>query len=392
MKFLSLLSVVFFCQSAFCDEQTAELMELIHNLEDHSEASGTELNSFLVAAGDEEATAALINRVDEEHQMTPLQYAILHRAEPSAVRMLLEYGGDMAITDAEGQTGLHYAALTNFEDTTQAILDFIGEEPSYVDDVNNFGQTALHMAVRNPSQWDLIRELHRLRANPFILDPERTAFEIAREPGHEGALEILLDEYRLIAHEAVIEDDLELLGQAIESNFGVHEFDAYGYLPVHEAAHLGRVDALEMLVRAFPEMLEIPDREGNSPLVRAIYANQHETVFRLLALGANPMLAVDQFDLVFEEIAYSEGHSELGDALRDYRQQFNFLGVLNFAVSATQATILNVMAMAHNYVFEIGNNLANLYMAYIAFQTNKKDSQRISMGCGWECRKWRRWL
>lgn len=84
-------------------------------------------------------------------------------------------------------------------------------------------------------------------------------------------------------------------------------------IPMHQAASRGNVTWLKVLLN-LGAWIEAPDRDGVSPLLRAIQTNEDEAAFFLLERGANPNRQSKDMNNPFME-AVSKGKQKLAEAM-----------------------------------------------------------------------------
>ncbi len=115
---------------------------------------------------------------------------VTKRRDITWLRFLLGKGADASIGDRQGVTPLMHAALINFADGAQELID--GKAP--VDQANRRGETALILAVQNKNAA-VVRLLVRSRANPDKADhiAGMSARDYAKRDDRTGQILAILD-------------------------------------------------------------------------------------------------------------------------------------------------------------------------------------------------------
>ncbi|OWQ94479.1 ankyrin repeat domain-containing protein [Sphingopyxis witflariensis] len=131
----------------------------------------------------------LVNTRHPENGETAL-IIVTKRRDISWLRFLISKGADPAIGDRQGMTPLMHAALLNFADGAQDLLD---RKPP-VDQTNRRGETALILAVQSKNAA-MVRLLVRSGANPDRADhiAGMSARDYAKRDDRTGQLIALLD-------------------------------------------------------------------------------------------------------------------------------------------------------------------------------------------------------
>ena len=115
---------------------------------------------------------------------------VTKRRDITWLRFLMGKGADASIGDRQGVTPLMHAALINFADGAQELID--GKAP--VDQTNRRGETALILAVQNKNTA-VVRLLVRSRANPDKADhiAGMSARDYAKRDDRTGQILAILD-------------------------------------------------------------------------------------------------------------------------------------------------------------------------------------------------------
>ncbi len=155
--------------------------------------------AFLQAVDDRDGTkatdalnddASLINTRHPDSGETALAI-VTKRRDATWLRFLLAKDADPSIADRQGMTPLMHAALLNFTDGAQELL----ESKAPVDQTNRRGETALILAVQTKNVA-MVRLLMKSGANPDKADHATglTARDYARRDDRTGQIITLLDD------------------------------------------------------------------------------------------------------------------------------------------------------------------------------------------------------
>lgn len=115
---------------------------------------------------------------------------VTKRRDTSWLRFLLSKDADPSIADRQGQTPLMHAALINYSEGAEILLD----QKAPVDQANRRGETALILAVQNKNVA-AVRLLVRRGANPDKADhiAGMSARDYAKRDDRTGQMLALLD-------------------------------------------------------------------------------------------------------------------------------------------------------------------------------------------------------
>ena len=136
-----------------------------------------------------QSDSTLVNTRHPESGETALAI-VAKRRDATWLRFLLAKDADPAIADRQGMTPLMHAALLNFTDGAQELLD--AKAP--VDQTNRRGETALILAVQTKNTA-MVRLLVRRGANPDKADhvTGMSARDYAKRDDRTGQLITILD-------------------------------------------------------------------------------------------------------------------------------------------------------------------------------------------------------
>jgi len=255
--------------------------------------------------------------VQDKWGLSPLHIA-MHIANTTASRSiterLLKAKASTTIRDQDGDTVVHAAASHADTETLRCLLDFIGD----IDVSNDGKQTALHYAVRR-GETSIIEALLLAGANPSLMDARGiTPLEAAVDSEDLTAVKLILQHDGSRLSPRLSEQDqakgtkyvsycLEQVAQAereeeIDSYNRSHErarggsWDSWFSLPSaaehrHQemwwAALKGDMDKLETLIRTKVSLDSRDAQSGNTALHEAVFTNRTHAVILLLAAGAS---------------------------------------------------------------------------------------------------------
>ena len=216
-----------------------------------------------------------------------------------AVTTLLTNGAHPNCIDADGNTPLHFAALS-VRAIVAALLCDAGAE---LDPVNRAGQTPLAVAGE-AANWELVRFLLERGAKVEAphAQPALIAAAAIGEDDVQGVKLLLRRKARVDARDALGRTALmaaALHGHAaiakalLDAGAQVNTTDAHGITALMEAARADSLDVIEELARHKPAA-DLVDHAGRSALMIASQSKRasEQTVRRLLELGAARSLAV----------------------------------------------------------------------------------------------------
>ncbi|HVF36297.1 MAG TPA: ankyrin repeat domain-containing protein [Candidatus Saccharimonadia bacterium] len=232
--------------------------------------------------------------------LTPLLAATRdsHQGRPDAVMTLVANGADPRTTDAEGNTPLHYAALS-CEAAVAAILVDAGAE---LDVANRDGATPLGAACASGNAT-LARYLLDRGAKPDVARAQPALIAAAAAADDHPALAKLLLKHkatvdatdrlgRTALHAAALHGHAGFAEVLLAAGAGAGARDGHGVSPLMDAARGGSNKVIALLRTRRPDP-DCVDAQGRSALVIACQSLRadDETVRLLLALGADATLA-----------------------------------------------------------------------------------------------------
>ncbi|RMH15716.1 MAG: hypothetical protein D6698_10835 [Gammaproteobacteria bacterium] len=212
------------------------------------------------------------------------------------------------MTDENGRTALIEATIENHPDIVRWLLSRHAD----IDHANRFGDTALHIAATN-GFVKIVDLLARNHANLNVQDKNgNTALILATLADHPNIVRLLLSrhaDFNLMNHgkETPIQiatdkkrkEIVRLLQQfgatlprkkATKTlnlkNLPVEDPLYTGWPPLAIAAWRGQHDFVDKLIVNQPEQINQQDKEGFTPLMRAVMKNRLKSVKALLTAGA----------------------------------------------------------------------------------------------------------
>lgn len=188
--------------------------------------------------------------------MTPLLLAVRDTlvGRPEAVLTLLANGADPTVHSADGNSPLHYAAMTTDPATAAMLLD----AGAPLETLNREGLTALAVAARanNDAVLKLLLERHA------ATDPPR-------------GLPVLL------AAAAAADDAPQPIKRLLKARANVHAIDKLGRSALHVAALHGHGEVVEVLIAAGAN-INLRDAQGVTALMEAARAGANRVLQRLV--------------------------------------------------------------------------------------------------------------
>jgi hypothetical protein len=218
-----------------------------------------------------------------------------YQGRPEAVMTLVTNGADPRALDSDGNSALHYAALSR-EATVAAILLDAGADPNAINR-DGLSPLAVALAAGNETLARYLLE-HGALADPPRGVPALIAAAGAADdlPGlvrlltrHKADLNARDRLGRSALHSAALAGHAELAEALLAAGADVDARDSHGITPLMEAVRAGHNRVLQRLVFRKPK-LDPVDPVGRSALVIACQSRQanEDSVRLLLALGADP--------------------------------------------------------------------------------------------------------
>mmetsp|Transcript_21787 Transcript_21787/g.32574 ORF Transcript_21787/g.32574 Transcript_21787/m.32574 type:complete len:891 (-) Transcript_21787:80-2752(-) len=289
------------------------------------------------------------NGADVDHQAadadgsTAIMYAGT-AGHVDTVKKLIAAGANVNLKHNSGGTALSESAAGGNVEIVEAILG-AGADPSTAD---NSGITVLMMAA-SVGNIDICKRI--IEANNDSVDyvnqsAENGGFALmfAAGSGHTDAVKFLMDKGANPA--AVVEasaDYITKLAELVSAGRTDVEEHVDNLTALHVAAQGGHKATCQVILDAAPELVNLLDSDGRSPLILAVKSNYGSTATLLLENGADPNVAYKSDDET------QRSHNLLMDSLIVENEKF--------------ATLLIEKGASLDYVDVEGGNVSLLLQA-----------------------------
>ncbi|KAM0255467.1 hypothetical protein ACHAQJ_005767 [Trichoderma viride] len=172
-----------------------------------------------------------------------------------AILHLLRMGADATLADHNGNTPLHTAIQTGAPDTVILLLDAM-TDPKSVDQVNQLGQTALHIACEKayPVTYRVYRNIR------YFLGSQGKRFNDGDVIRRLNTL--TEDEYTAVKHARCI----NIVRNLLDKGASPYAQDNMGATPLHYACKMGLADVVRALRAACLGKYVLKDKQGQTPL------------------------------------------------------------------------------------------------------------------------------
>ena len=229
-----------------------------------------------------------------EQGYTPLHVAVMSGMKES-VRLLIEVGADINITNNNQWTALHRAAYYGYNN----IVDMLIHTPHVnVNLRNEYGQTPLYVAVDRGREQSA-RLLIDAGADIKISNhKQRTALHLAASNGHSSIVGELIkvphlnlnvrnENGQTPLHVAVINGMVASARLLIDAGADINIPDKYQQTALHLAAYFGYDDIVDSLIKRPNVNINSRDEDGDTPLHVAADNGRAASARLLIDAGAD---------------------------------------------------------------------------------------------------------
>lgn len=233
------------------------------------------------------------------------------------VKILIEHGAEIDVTDSEGQNALQKAAVKG----DKALVAYLLDHGADVYHADGNGFTSTHFAARNG-----FAEIVQLLIDNGA-DPQRQTSD-GRTPLHS------------CYHHA------ETAHTLLKNGVDVNKVTKHGFSPLYIAAYTGNVDVVKILLSYNPD-LELTSPDRHPALIAATLLGKTEVMRLLLEAGANVNYQTEakRFPLQYAV----EGNMEnILRVLMEYNPEVNFVGdhgktALHCMNSDSSVTVIKIL-------------------------------------------------
>ena len=209
--------------------------------------------------------------------------------DSAAVRQMLEKGAKINARDREGYSAIHRAASKGQRNIIKLLISRGGK----INAVNNNNETPLYLAAES-GHLQTVKLLLKEGASPSILGKNKTSpLSIAIMNGHEKTARALQhgkldkDSTRSAMLLAIQNKMQSLSVQLIKNNKSLSFFDERNRSALWHSADLGLKNVTQELIRRIPDAINVADKNGYTPLARAVLNGYLDTASLLIDNGAS---------------------------------------------------------------------------------------------------------
>lgn len=268
----------------------------------------------------------------DEHELTPLQYAVMYSDKVEVVEQLIESGADIGIVTANGRSLVHLAVLNSIP-MTKYVLS-LGLDINGTDDI---GLTPLHHAIVYSNSVEMVC---------FLIE--------------SGAdIKNMTSNRKNLLHLAVINRDISVVKFVISLGLDIDSVDEMGWTPLHCAVRNNEnVDIVKLLVESGADIQAVT--EDGKTLCHLAVINSIPMTKYVLSLG----LDINSMDI--------EGLSPLHYVV-GYNENTEIVSLLIQSGADIHITTMNGVNLLHSAA--MNNAVAMVkYVLDLGFDINDKDN------------------
>jgi ankyrin repeat protein len=210
-----------------------------------------------------------------EKGATPLIIAVEKECE-DVVEVLISRRADIRIFDDSNKTALHHVFETFWRLNNSILSCLLNQDPAAANHKNHDGDTVLHLAVKSS-----------FKVVDMVLNksPSEKRFEIdANIKNNSGDTPLLLAVKKHSQDSSMLPTIQALLKFGVNTELS----DSTGDTALLIATNHKHEDAMEELLKK--AAVDVPDKEGNTPLLLAVRSDQENIVKLLLRHKASPQI------------------------------------------------------------------------------------------------------
>lgn len=270
----------------------------------------------------------------DEHELTPLQYAVMYSDKVEVVKQLIESGADIGIVTANGSSLVHLAVLNSIP-MTKYVLS-LGLDINSTDDI---GLTPLHHAIVYSNSVEMVC---------FLIE--------------SGAdIKNMTLNGKNLLHLAVINRDISVVKFVISLGLDIDSVDEMGWTPLHCAVRSNEnVDVVKLLVESGADIQAVT--EDGKTLCHLAVINSISMTKYVLSLG----LDINSMDI--------EGLSPLHYVV-GYNENTEIVSLLIQSGADIHMTTMNGINLLHSAAMNNASSVAMVkYVLDLGFDINDKDN------------------
>ncbi|KAI0401407.1 hypothetical protein F4802DRAFT_432198 [Xylaria palmicola] len=250
---------------------------------------------------------------------------VISELSDQATTSLLELGAwaDGDNVSFEGRTEQHIVSSQHLVGTDEGDADSLLLDTAITGNLESLRDMLLRMQAASSSSPTLEIPLRERVTRTFLA---------AVHEAPQASLEVLLatglvdvrseDDIneRNCVHQAAIYGNQFVLDIGLAGGVEVSRTDVYGRVPLHYASMHGRLDMLEVLLRADPSTIDVIDHDNFTPLIHAII-HGHLACVQLLLEASSRLDPVSETDHIPLNLACEHGSIEIVEILLQHGAQ-----------------------------------------------------------------------